>query len=269
MSKIEWTDKTWNVITGCSKVSPACANCYAKTMTKRLQGMAKKGCKGAEKYIEGFEKVVFHTNMLGHIFNFHKYPSGCKVFVNSMSDTFHNKLSYPHLRMLFNVMGARTDITFQVLTKREIRMYAFLTEHAELLTPNIWIGVTAENQEMVDRRVEWLVHTKKEIKRLAKTDMKIFVSCEPLLESLDLSAYIDALDWVIVGGERANKKGRTMEYKWVESLYLQCKKHRVPFFFKQWGDCESKVKDSIKDDDVVLAQAIENTKEFPTYNFTM
>ncbi|WP_394908950.1 DUF5131 family protein [uncultured Helicobacter sp.] len=265
MSKIEWTDKTWNVITGCTQVSPACQNCYAKALTKRLQGMAKKGCKGAEKYIKGWDEVEFHTDMLGHIFNFNKYHSGHKVFVNSMSDTFHDKVSYSHLKMLFNVMGARKDITFQVLTKREMRMYAFLTEHTELLTPNICVGVTAENQAMVDKRVDWLVYMKTEVKRFANKDIKIFVSCEPLLEYLDLSAYINELDWVILGGERANKKGRVMEFEWVKSLYEQCKEASTPFFFKQWGDCEKIVKDSLKGDDEILAKAIENTKDFPNF----
>lgn len=265
MSKIEWTDRTWNVITGCTQVSPACKNCYAKAMTKRLQGMAKKGIKGTEKYIEGWDKVIFHTDMLGHIFDRSKYPSGCKVFVNSMSDTFHDLISDSHLKMLFNLMGARSDVTFQVLTKRHMRMYSFLTGFPELLTPNILIGVTAENQEMVDKRVDWLVFTKKEIKRLANKDIKIFVSCEPLLESIDLSKYIDYLDWVIVGGERANKKGCVMEYEWVKKIYWQCKESNTPFFFKQWGDCEKESKAKIVGDDVVLAEAIENKKEFPIH----
>ena len=297
MSKIEWTDETWNVITGCTQISPACKNCYAKAMTKRLQGMAKKemeskirckecgarmmndNSKGvircfcgfcedkvysfkAPKYYYGWDKVIFHTDMLGHIFDKSKYPSGSKVFVNSMSDTFHHEVSYSHLKMLFNVMGARSDVTFQVLTKREMRMYAFLTEHSELLTPNIWIGVTAENQEMVDKRIDWLVYTKKEIKRFANKDIKIFVSCEPLLEAIDLSKYINELDRVIVGGERAHKKGRVMEFEWVKNLYSQCKESKTPFFFKQWGDCEKAVKDSLVSDDLALTKEIENTKEF-------
>lgn len=297
MSKIEWTDKTWNVITGCTQISPACQNCYAKAMTKRLQGMAKKeieskirckecgarmmndNSKGviqcfcgfcedkvysfkAPKYYYGWDKVIFHTDMLGHIFNFSKYPSGCKVFVNSMSDTFHNEISDSHLKMLFNLMGTKSDVTFQVLTKRHMRMYSFLTEFPELVTPNIWVGVTAENQGMVKERVGWLVSTKKEIKRLANKDIVIFVSCEPLLESIDLSKYINELDWVIVGGERANKKGRVMQYDWVERVYLQCRKSGVPFFFKQWGDCENKAKSEIKGDDITLCEVIENTKQF-------
>ena len=239
MSKIEWTDKTWNVITGCTQISPACKNCYAKAMTKRLQGMAIKEVwdkiKCKPKYYYGWDKVIFHTDMLGHIFDKKKYPSGCKVFVNSMSDTFHKEISYSHIKMLFNAMGARSDVTFQVLTKRHLRMYTFLKGFPELVTPNIWVGVTAENQKMVDSRVDWLVNTKKEIKRLANKDITIFVSCEPLLEAIDLSKYINDLDWVIVGGERANKMGRVMEFEWVINIYTQCKDSNTPFFFKQWG----------------------------------
>lgn len=93
-------------------------------------------------------------------------------------------------------------------------------------------------------------------------DIIIFVSCEPLLESIDLSKYINELDWVIVGGERANKKGRVMEFEWVKNLYSQCKESKTPFFFKQWGDCEKAVKDSLVSDDLALTKEIENTKEF-------
>lgn len=140
--------------------------------------------------------------------------------------------------------------------------WGLLMRISELLTPNIWIGVTAENQEMVDKRIDWLVYTKKEIKRFANKDIKIFVSCEPLLEAIDLSKYINELDWVIVGGERANKKGRVMEFEWVKNLYSQCKETKTPFFFKQWGDCEKAVKDSLVSDDLALTKEIENTKEF-------
>lgn len=263
MSKIEWTDKTWNVITGCTQISPACQNCYAKAMTKRLERMAKKGIKGSEKYISGWDSVIFHKDVLAEAFNFKKYPSGGRVFVNSMSDTFHIEISYNHLKMLFNVMGARSDVTFQVLTKRHMKMYSFLIDFHELLTPNIWLGVTAENQAMVDERVYLLVRLKKEIKRIANKDIKIFVSCEPLLENLNLSKYIDKLDWVIVGGEKAHKKGRIMQYEWVKGIYSQCQKTQTPFFFKQWGDCEKKIKSSIQNIDNNLLHKIENTKEFP------
>lgn len=300
MSKIEWTDKTWNVITGYTQVSPACQNCYAKAMTKRLQGMAIKEawakikCEKCErgmlnddrngiiehfceceprmlkfkapKYYYGWDKVVFHTNMLGHIFDKKKYPSGCKVFVNSMSDTFHEDMSFLTLKNLFFVMQSRSDVTFQILTKRADLMLNFIISYPELISPNMWFGVTAENQEMVDMRVKRLVRIKELVKRYTNIDTKVFVSCEPLLESIDLSKY-NELDWVIVGGERANKKGRVMEFEWIQSLYEQC--INTPFFFKQWGDCEKLVKDSLKGNDVTLAKVIEDTKEFPTYNFTM
>lgn len=263
MNKIEWTDKTWNVITGCTQTSPACQNCYAKSMTNRLEGMAKKGIKGTQKYISGWNSAIFHTDMLGHIFNFKKYPSGCRVFVNSMSDTFHIKIHDRYLKMLFNVIGARKDVTFQVLTKRHIRMYNFLSEFHELLTPNIWLGVTAENQAIVDERVDWLAYLKKELKIFADKDIKTFVSCEPLLESIDISKYIGCIDWVIVGGEKAHKNGRIMEYKWVKSIYTQCEESSTPFFFKQWGNCENKAKSELKGDDITLCEVIEEQKKFP------
>ena len=269
MSKIEWTDKTWNVITGCNQISPACKNCYAKAMTKRLQGMAikevwdkikcKKCGRGmlnddsngiiehfcecepkiqkfeAPKYYYGWDKVIFHTDMLGHIFDFKKYPSGSKVFVDSVSDTFHESISCFDLKNLFFAMQSRSDVTFQILTKRVERMFDFLISYDDLITPNMLFGVTAENQEMANKRLERLARLKEFAKTTLDKDIKIFVSCEPLLESIDLSKYINALDWVIVGGERANKKGRVMKYAWVERIYLQCAKEGVPFFFKQWG----------------------------------
>lgn len=298
MSKIQWTDETWNVITGCTQISPACKNCYAKAMTKRLQGMAKKAmeskirCKEcgarmmndnskgvircfcgfcedkvysfkAPKYYYGWDKVIFHTDMLGEIFDRKKYPSGCKVFVNSMSDTFHQDISYPHLKMLFYVMGARKDVTFQVLTKRPLRMLDFLMSYEDMITPNMWFGVTAENQKIADERIEILLQLKESAKRILDRDITIFVSCEPLLKSIDLSKYIDSLDWVIVGGERANKKGRVMQFEWVERIYLQCRQSDTPFFFKQWGDGEAEAKAEIKGDDITLVEVIEAKKEFP------
>lgn len=123
-------------------------------------------------------------------------------------------------------------------------------------------GVTAENQEMVNDRVKTLVRLKDFAKRVLDKDITIFVSCEPLLESIDLSKYINDLDWIIVGGERANKMGRVMEFEWVRNIYTQCKDSNTPFFFKQWGDCEKSIKESLYDDDVTLVEIIENAKEF-------
>lgn len=263
MSKIEWTDKTWNVVTGCTQISPACKNCYAKAMTKRLQGMAKKGVKGTEKYEKGWDKIEFHTDMLGHIFDKKKYPSGCKVFVNSMSDTFHEEVSYLVLKNLFFVMQSRSDVTFQILTKRPLRMWDFIISYPDMIRPNMMFGVTAENQKMADERIERLLRIKESAKTIFDMDITIFVSCEPLLKSIDLSKYIDSLDWVIVGGERANKKGRVMQFEWVERIYLQCRQSDTPFFFKQWGDGEAEAKAEIKGDDITLVEVIEAKKEFP------
>ncbi|WP_191337855.1 DUF5131 family protein [Helicobacter pullorum] len=296
MSKIEWTDETWNVITGCTQISPACKNCYAKAMTKRMQGMAIKEawakikCEKCErgmlnddsngviehfcecepkiqkfeapKYYYGWDKVIFHTDMLGHIFDKKKYPSGCKVFVNSMSDTFHEEVSYLVLKNLFFVMQSRSDVTFQILTKRPLRMWDFLISYPDMIRPNMMFGVTAENQKMADERIKRLLRIKESAKTIFDMDITIFVSCEPLLESIDLSKYINELDWVIVGGERAHKKGRVMQFEYVRNIYILCKKSNTPFFFKQWGDCEKAVKDSLVSDDLALTKEIENTKEF-------
>ena len=296
MSKIEWTDKTWNVITGCTQVSPACQNCYAKAMTSRLQGMARKEawakikCEKCErgmlnddingviehfcecepkiqkfeapKYYYGWDKVLFHTDMLDHILDEKKYPSGCKVFVNSMSDTFHESISCFDLKKLFFVMQSRSDVTFQILTKRADMMWFFLVNYHDMIRPNMMFGVTAENQKMADERIKRLLRIKESVKTMFDMDITIFVSCEPLLEAIDLSKYINDLDWVIVGGERANKMGRVMEFEWVINIYTQCKDSNTPFFFKQWGDCEKIIKESLYDDDVTLVEIIENAKEF-------
>lgn len=249
MSKIEWTDKTWNVITGCTQTSPACQNCYAKAMTRRLKAMKLK------KYASGWYNIVFHEDMLNEILT-KKYPQGIKIFVNSMSDTFHEDISDHKIKKLFIMMNQRVDLTFQVLTKRARRMFEFIYTNKDIVTPNIQLGVTAENQEMFNQRVKYLTPLK-------EMQITTFVSCEPLLESIDISEYIDSIDWVIVGGEKAYKKGRIMEYEWVKDIYSQCQKTQTPFFFKQWGDCEKKIKLLMQGIDNELLHKIENTKEFP------
>ncbi|MBR2111653.1 MAG: DUF5131 family protein [Helicobacter sp.] len=249
MSKIEWTDKTWNVITGCTQTSPACQNCYAKAMTRRLKAMKLK------KYASGWDKIVFHEDILNEILT-KKYPHGIKIFVNSMSDTFHEDISDHKIKKLFIMMNQRVDLTFQVLTKRAKRMFEFISTNKDILTPNIQLGVTAENQEMFNQRVKYLAPLK-------EMQITTFVSCEPLLESIDISEYIDCINWVIVGGEKAYKKGRIMEYEWVKDIYSQCQKNQTPFFFKQWGDCEKKIKLSMQGIENDLLHKIENTKEFP------
>lgn len=289
MSKIEWTDKTWNVITGCTQISPACDNCYAKAMTKRLQGMARKEvankihCSKCErgslnddsrgeieyfcecdsimksfqtpKYYLGWDKVIFHKEALNDILDKKKYPSGSKVFVNSMSDTFHKDISDEDIIELFDYMSQRQDLIFQILTKRAENMldyfngYVFdgyLKEHSRLenyfrseMYKHIWFGVTAENQECADKRIPKLL----KLKDVVNEDIKCFVSIEPMIRAVNLESYLDRLDWVIVGGEKIPnnpKRARLMKLEWVESLYKQCKNKDVPFFFKQWGNYPTK-----------------------------
>lgn len=286
MSKIEWTDKTWNVITGCTQISPACDNCYAKAMTNRLQGMARKEvankihCSKCErgslnddsggeieyfcecdsimksfqtpKYYLGWDKVIFHKEALNDVLDRKKYPSGSKVFVNSMSDTFHNDVMDYDLVELFDTMSKRQDLIFQILTKRENRLSYFFSDYvkeyasAELqkyiyedMYRHLWFGVTAENQEYADKRIPKLL----ELKETISKDIKCFVSIEPMIRAVNLESYLDRLDWVIVGGEKIPNnpnKARLMKLEWVESLYRQCKNKDVPFFFKQWGNYPTK-----------------------------
>ncbi|RDU51309.1 hypothetical protein CQA49_09745 [Helicobacter sp. MIT 00-7814] len=241
MSKIEWCDKTWNVITGCSGISEACRNCYARTMHKRLHEMYKKNPtqKGVQKYSQPFDKVVFHEDMLDEILDTKKYPSGSRIFVNSMSDTFHLFVEHECQSKIFNAIKNRPDCDFLFLTKRVWRMFDMClglgSMFEGMLKPypqNILFGATIENQEQV-KRITPLI----QIKKVKKS--KIFISCEPLLSELHFGEDLKHIDWVIVGGEKipnAPKRARPMKKEWVEKLYSDCRKAGVPFFFKQWGN---------------------------------
>lgn len=210
-SSIEWTEMTWNPTTGCDKLSAGCKFCYAETMTKRLKGM------GQEKYKDGF-KLRLHPSTLLVPYTWTKPQL---VFVNSMSDLFHRDVPLDYVQRVFEVMNNTPQHTYQILTKRG----DVLEEYAPSLnfTPNIWIGVSVENQLVVSR-----------IEHLKRVNAKIrFLSLEPLigpLERLDLNG----IQWVIVGGE-SGFKARPMEKEWVENIRVQCERANVPFFFKQWG----------------------------------
>ncbi len=212
MSKIEWTNNTWNPITGCSKLSPGCAHCYAEVMTRRLQAM------GQVKYQDGFEVVKFHEEAL-HLPATWKKPS--MVFVNSMSDMFHGDLTPETLHQIFSVMNQCDWHTFQVLTKRSDR----LREMAEYLTwtPNIWMGVSVEN-----KRAKTRIDDLRQVGAAVR-----FLSVEPLLEDLG-ELNLAGIDWVVVGGE-SGPKARPMKEEWVLPILRQCQDEGVPFFFKQWG----------------------------------
>ena len=217
-TKIQWTEMTWNPITGCTKISDGCMNCYAARMAKRLKAM------GNPRYINEFD-VTVHKDLL-------EVPLDIKqprmIFVNSMSDLFHKDVPDDIIIKVFETMNKAHWHTFQVLTKRPERVLAM--DQAGLLkwSSNIWMGTTVENDTYVDR-----------IDKLRKTKANIkFLSCEPLLGSLkDIS--LEEIDWVIVGGE-SGPKSREMKKEWVLELKDLCEKDGVAFFFKQWGGVNKK-----------------------------
>lgn len=294
MSKIEWTDKTWNPVSGCDKISEGCTNCYAETMAKQLKAM------GTPGYENGF-KVTLHPDKLDVPL---KWKKPCKIFVCSMGDLFHEDVPFEFILKVIDIIRESrngyscgldrlvTTHTFQILTKRPERMRDFFnrlrydsldnSENKELylansssekgyrpIMPNIWLGVTAENQEQANKRIPILLNT---------PAAKRFVSIEPMLGPVDLtdisyyendgiitsapthkegivggSCHMDALDssdlvdwpdwgaldWVIVGGE-SGTRARPMHLDWVCKIRDDCKDAGVPFFFKQWGEWESK-----------------------------
>jgi len=207
MTKIEWTNETWNPITGCCKKSEGCLNCYAEKMHKRLTAM------GQEKYKFPFENVVFHYEELSR-----KLSNKPKMFfVNSMSDTFNEKISGEQILKILTFCEKYPQHIFQILTKRAERMDGFLYPE------NVWLGVTVEKAKYKNR-----------IDNLRKTNAKIkFLSCEPLLEDLG-ELDLNGIDWVICGGETGSN-ARPMHPDWVRNIQKQCKEQNVAFFFKQWG----------------------------------
>lgn len=210
-SSIEWTEQTWNPTTGCTKVSAGCKYCYAEIMSKRLQSM------GMEKYRNGF-KLAIHPETLLIPYSWNK-PQ--KVFVNSMSDLFHEDVPLQFIRGVFEVMNDLPQHIFQVLTKRANRLeelHTFLK-----WTPNIWMGVSVE-----DKLVTW------RIDHLRRTNAKTkFLSLEPLIGPLS-NLNLENINWAIVGGE-SGPKARPIKKEWVVEIKDQCKKSGVAFFFKQWG----------------------------------
>lgn len=208
---IEWTEMTWNPVTGCSKVSAGCKFCYAERMAKRLQAM------GLERYRNGFA-VTLHEDLLD-VPRSWRHPR--LVFVNSMSDLFHEDVPLEFIRRVFSTMIATPQHTYQILTKRSQRLKELAPELA--WPANVWMGVSVEDARVV-ARIDHL--------RAVQAAVR-FLSCEPLigpLENLDL----EGIHWVIVGGE-SGPGARPMRTEWVQSIRRQCRKARVPFFFKQWG----------------------------------
>lgn len=215
-SAIEWTESTWNPMTGCTKVSLGCKNCYAERMAKRLQAM------GQSKYRNGF-KLTLHPHMLNVPLTWKKPQI---VFVNSMSDIFHEDAPADFIRKIFGVMAKAHWHIFQVLTKRSDRLLE-LSDDLKWES-NIWMGVTVETAENVNR-----------IDHLRQSPAKVkFLSLEPLLGSLP-KLNLNGMNWIIVGGE-SGPKARIMRKKWVIDIKDQCEGANIPFFFKQWGGTNKK-----------------------------
>lgn len=254
---IEWTDATWNPTKGCDRVSPGCDNCYALTQAKRLKGMG-----SAAYQLDGDSKTS------GPGFLSHEWPLALdqplrwtkprRIFVNSMSDLFHDNISDEFIAQVWAVMALAPRHTFQILTKRHARMRSLLssddfaravgetwmrhpsrityTEYPGFPLPNVWLGVSTENQQWADIRIPALLATPAAVR---------FISAEPLLGPIDLLD-VKHLDWVIVGGE-SGPGSRPMHPDWARSIRNQCENSETAFLFKQWGEyipvslCRTKV----------------------------
>jgi protein gp37 len=222
-TSIEWTDATWNPVTGCSKVSPGCAHCYAERMATRLHAM------GQRNYIDGFS-VRIHPHMLDVPT---RWRTPRHVFVNSMGDLFHNDVPFAFIELVFEVMQETPQHTFQLLTKRADRLAELAND---LRWPsNVWMGVTVEDNQRLSR-----------IDRLRAVPAAVrFLSVEPLLGPLPGLSLRD-IDWVIVGGE-SGPGARPMDAAWVRGVRDACLAAAVPFFFKQWGGPRRKTAGRILD----------------------
>jgi protein gp37 len=215
-SSIEWTEATWNPVTGCTKISQGCKHCYAERMAERLQAM------GQPNYRNGFE-LTLQPRMLELPLQWKRPQS---IFVNSMSDLFHKDVPLDYIQRVFDVMRRAHWHRFQILTKRADRL-AELDSHLEW-PANVWMGVSVENSDHVDR-----------IDDLRRTGARIkFLSLEPLLGPLP-NLNLQGIDWAIVGGE-SGPRARPVEESWILDIRNQCQRAGVAFFFKQWGGTNKK-----------------------------
>ena len=210
-TKIEWTDKTWNPITGCTKYSAGCAHCYAETMSRRLHAM------GVAKYQREFELTLHEDNLQEPL----SWRKAHNIFVCSMSDLFHEKVPFEFIDKVMATIRQTPQHRYQRLTKRAERMAEYFETRA--VPENVWVGVTVEaesSKQRIDclRQIPASVH---------------FLSCEPLLESLG-QIDLKGIEWVIVGGE-SGPQARPMKEEWVLDIMQQCERQGAAFFFKQWG----------------------------------
>ena len=211
-SAIEWTDATWNPVRGCVKVSPGCKHCYAETFAERFRGVP------GHPFEQGFDLRLVPEKLDAPL----RWRSPRRIFVNSMSDLFHNDIPFRFLDQVFDVINRTPQHTYQILTKRSARMHKYFISRE--VPGNVWLGVSVENRKYGLQRVDDLRKIK------AKTR---FLSVEPLLEDIG-EINLCGIHWVIVGGE-SGPKARPMKAEWVELIKDQCEQDSVAFFFKQWG----------------------------------
>lgn len=211
-SKIEWTEETWNPITGCTKKSEGCRHCYAEVMARRLQAMGTKG------YENGF-KLTLQPHRLEEPL---KNKKSTMYFVNSMSDLFHEDVPFEYIDRVFDVIKSTPQHKYQVLTKRAEQMEYYFQNRQ--VPQNVWLGVTVENKSSIFR-IDYL-------RRIKNVSVK-FLSVEPLLEDLGFVDF-SKIDWVIVGGE-SGPLARPMKKEWALNIKEQCDEQNIAFFFKQWG----------------------------------
>lgn len=253
MSKIEWTGETWNPITGCTKVSPGCTNCYAEIMARRLKAM---GLSQYQQVINGKGKWSGHIEFVESTLDVPLKRKKPQIyFVNSMSDLFHPMVGIEWLNKIWFIMAQTPQHTYQILTKRatglELQVSGLVRKYGVL--PNVWLGVSVEDQQRANERIPWLLRTPAAVR---------FLSCEPLLGSIDLDMvwpggmpypmdgpYVPTIHWVIVGGE-SGPKARPMNPEWARSIRDQCQAANVPFFFKQWGGKNKKTAGNLLDGQV-------------------
>ncbi|MBI4362442.1 MAG: phage Gp37/Gp68 family protein [Euryarchaeota archaeon] len=225
-SKIEWTEATWNPVTGCTKISPGCKYCYAERMARRLQAM------GQHRYRNGF-RVTLQEDLVDLP---RKWKEGRRIFVNSMSDLFHAEVPFDFIQRCFDTMREADQHTYQVLTKRPERMLEFALEALEgPWPPQVWAGTSVENADY-----KWRIDMLRGVPASTR-----FLSIEPLIGPMG-NLDLEGIHWVIVGGE-SGPQARPMEAEWAREVRDQCHEAGVAFFFKQWGGTRKKLTGRILD----------------------
>ncbi len=223
-TQIEWTDSTWNPVAGCSIVTAGCTNCYAMEMAKRLEAM------GVEKYVGLTRKTGQRTVWNGVVREDrealsipHRWRKPRKIFVNSMSDLFHERVGDAFILDVWQVMRDTPRHNYQILTKRPERMAEFVASKIGEILPNVWLGTSIEDESVIDR-----------IEHLRRVPAAIrFISFEPLIGSVGAVDLRD-IHWAIIGGE-SGKSARPIREEWIDEIYAQCLSTGTAFFFKQWG----------------------------------